>query len=182
MKESTCWCWQWQMPCVEFRCLFVCVRARVQWKCLLYDGFLNKERIWQSKSKIDSERFKISLHIYTEDLFWVVWQAQLKSGHPLFWKPICRNNSLLGHVVGIEPFACSAIQMTNRSYILGVVGDRLMCWRLLLHHQYFSSSVQLKRIPSSPVTCSSSLSWMDPTPKGIRYIIHQSGSGWIWGD
>jgi len=49
-----------------------------------------------------SERSKISLQqtTYTGDLFWVAWETQPKYEYPLFWKLICRKDSLLGLVVG----------------------------------------------------------------------------------
>ena len=37
---------------------------------------------------------------YTGDPFFMPGETQPKSKYPLYWRPICRNDSLLGHVVG----------------------------------------------------------------------------------
>jgi hypothetical protein len=77
---------------------------------------LDKEPIWEPKSKIGSRTLKISLQqsTYTGDLLWVAWETQPKYEHPLFCKLIYRKDSLLGPDlredacrIGIKLFACS---------------------------------------------------------------------------
>ena len=106
--SNSSWCLQFLWHLVSYvytkenhagRTYFKC---KYMWHEYVEIGLSNEESIWAPKPKMDSKRPKISLQqsTYTGDLFWVAWEAQPKYKHPLSWKSICRNDSLLCLVVG----------------------------------------------------------------------------------